>query len=95
MDNYRMNHGGCRTNMQNNCQQQMRRYNCQQPSSCSNTKNHEELFHHLDDHFPVAMGYVPYQRWGNTFELCKALQIGTIFPDLHKPFCGKGGGVCL
>ncbi|QNM10399.1 spore coat associated protein CotJA [Wansuia hejianensis] len=52
------------------------------------------MFRHLDDHLPVAMGYVPYQKWGKTFELCKALQVGTIFPDLCKPFCGKGGGVC-
>ncbi|MFQ7549658.1 MAG: spore coat associated protein CotJA [Blautia marasmi] len=27
-----------------------------------------------------------------TFELCKALQMGTIFPELCKPFCGKRGG---
>ena len=96
MDNYRMNRGGCRQNMPNNCQpqQQPRRNNCQQPSGCSNTRDFSEMFRHLDDHLPVAMGYVPYQKWGKTFELCKALQVGTIFPDLCKPFCGKVGGVC-
>ncbi|MDD3279499.1 MAG: spore coat associated protein CotJA [Lachnospiraceae bacterium] len=41
-----------------------------------------------------GMGYVPNQQFGKTFELCKALQVGTIFPELYKPFCGKGGGVC-
>ncbi|MDD7078092.1 MAG: spore coat associated protein CotJA [Lachnospiraceae bacterium] len=37
------------------------------------------------------MGYIPYQKWDETYPLCKALKIGTIFPDLNKPFCGKGG----
>ncbi|HIS80343.1 MAG TPA: spore coat associated protein CotJA [Candidatus Scatomonas merdavium] len=52
------------------------------------------MYRHLDDHLPLAMGYVPFQKWGETFELCKALQMGTIFPVLCRPFCGKGGGVC-
>lgn len=42
---------------------------------------------------PVAMAYVPFQpAFHHTFPLCKALQEGTIFPDLCKPFCGKRGG---
>lgn len=42
---------------------------------------------------PVAMAYVPWQpAFHHTFPLCKALQSGTIFPDLCKPFCGKRGG---
>lgn len=44
----------------------------------------------LED-FALAMAYVPWQRWGNLFEPCKALQCGTIFEDLSKPFYGKGG----
>lgn len=41
---------------------------------------------------PLAMAYVPWQTFHNTFEPCKALQMGTIFPELCKPFCGKRGG---
>lgn len=42
---------------------------------------------------PVAMAYVPWQpAFCDTFNTCKALQAGTIFPDLCKPFCGKRGG---
>ena len=42
---------------------------------------------------PIAMAYVPWQpAFHHTFNLCKALQVGTIFPDLCKPFCGKRGG---
>ena len=39
-----------------------------------------------------AMAYVPYQEFAPTFELKKALQVGTIFPELCKPFCGRRGG---
>lgn len=38
---------------------------------------------------PVAMAYVPSQTFKTTFELCKALQVGTVFPELYKPFCGE------
>ena len=41
---------------------------------------------------PIAMAYVPKQKYGELFDLSKALQVGTIFPELCKPFCGKGGG---
>ena len=43
--------------------------------------------------FPIAMAYVPWQRFGQTYDLSKALCAGTIFPELDKPFCGKRG-VC-
>jgi len=39
-----------------------------------------------------AMAYVPYQKFAPTLELKKALQVGTIFPELCKPFCGRRGG---
>lgn len=42
--------------------------------------------------FPIAMAYVPWQRFGRTYDLSKALCAGTIFPELDKPFCGKRGG---
>lgn len=40
---------------------------------------------------PIAMAYVPWQFFDKTFELDEALQCGTIFPELSKPFYGKGG----
>lgn len=40
---------------------------------------------------PLAMAYVPWQSFNNTYEPCKALHTGTIFPELCKPFCGKRG----
>ena len=42
---------------------------------------------------PLAMSYVPWQFWGQTCDLEKALQCGTIFSALNKPFLGKRGVV--
>lgn len=39
----------------------------------------------------LAIAYVPWQHWNQTYELKKALQVGTIFPELDKPFLGKRG----
>ena len=38
---------------------------------------------------PLAMAYVPFQQWGNIYEPYRALQRGTIFPELDLPFCGR------
>lgn len=49
---------------------------------------------HSDDSmrsFALAMAYVPWQQWNQTYELKKALCVGTIFPELDKPFYGKRG----
>ncbi len=37
----------------------------------------------------VAMGYVPWQFLHTLYEPDKALQVGTIFPELNKPFEGR------
>lgn len=38
---------------------------------------------------PLAMAYVPMQMWNNTYDLDKALMVGTLFPCLDKPFMGR------
>ena len=38
------------------------------------------------DSLPLAMAYVPWQRFRDTYEMCRALQAGTIFPELDLPF---------
>ncbi len=43
--------------------------------------------------FAVAMAYVPWQYFKETYELDKALEIGTIFPELDRPFMGRRGMV--
>lgn len=38
---------------------------------------------------PVGMAYVPYQQWKNVYEPSVALDRGTVFEDLDKPFLGE------
>jgi len=43
------------------------------------------------DRMPVGMAYVPWQVLNTVYEPDRALQCGTIFPELNKPFLGKRG----
>lgn len=38
----------------------------------------------------VAMAYVPFQQFNTTYTPEKGLEMGTIFPELDKPFLGGG-----
>ncbi|HJB27869.1 MAG TPA: spore coat associated protein CotJA [Candidatus Blautia faecavium] len=102
MENYRMNCAGCRP-YHNTCGMNnayMNRRNSSMPSSNSQRANLAEgkchdnasqttsMYQHLSS-FPLAMAYVPEQSFSETFKLSYALQAGTIFPDLCKPFCGR------
>lgn len=40
----------------------------------------------LEQNYPVAMAYVPWQQWQNTYAPERGLAQGTIFPDLDLPF---------
>lgn len=40
---------------------------------------------------PIAMAYVPWQKWCSLYEAEKGFQRGTIFEELDKPFKGIGG----
>ena len=40
---------------------------------------------------PIAMAYVPWQKWEKIYDVQKGFQRGTIFEKLEKPFRGKGG----
>ena len=42
----------------------------------------------IDSEYPIAMTYVPWQRWGETYDAEKALCRGTLFPALDLPFTG-------
>lgn len=41
----------------------------------------------------VAMAYIPWQTFTKAYEPQRALQVGTIFPELDKPFTGRAGGM--
>ncbi len=40
---------------------------------------------------PLAMAYVPWQTWRKVCNAEKGFSCGTIFEELNKPFCGRGG----
>ena len=85
-------------NCQNSCQNFMRYNRRPIPSPASGSMscpcradsriNSRESF---PSDTPVAMAYVPLQKWENIYEPCKGLEQGTIFRDLDKPFMWKGG----
>ena len=64
-------------------------------NECKRPNSNRGSYYSMDSlgQFPIAMAYVPWQRFGQTYDLSKALCAGTIFPELDKPFCGKRG-VC-
>lgn len=39
----------------------------------------------------IAMAYVPWQEWRNLYTCEQAIQRGTVFAELDKPFMGMGG----
>lgn len=41
---------------------------------------------------PLAMAYIPWQRWGKTYPPKEALHHGTLFPELFKPLTCRTGG---
>ena len=92
MDNRRMYYNASRS-----CRIQPRESACADPSCdrrpMGNSDKIEDtgIYTHADE-LPLTMAYVPCQKFCHTFELCKGFQMGTIFPELCKPFCGKRGG---
>ncbi len=81
MDRCKMNNTGCRP--------YNRTCGMIQPVPGTVTQD-TEMYSHLQ-YLEPAMAYVPYQNLTNIFNLDYALSVGTIFPQLYKPFCGKRG----
>lgn len=51
----------------------------------------QDRYDNWGDEFPIGMGYVPWQQWRDLYEPAKALQVGSIFAELDKPFLGMRG----
>lgn len=76
--------------LDNNCRNPYYRNRMHNP--CQNIENNRREMRkdccHTDnqmDGMSLAMAYVPWQHWKETYEPCKALSIGTIFPELNLP----------
>lgn len=69
------------------CQPQ-RESSCQEKEivCCNDKGSYDEL-----RGMPLAMAYVPWQKWCNIYEADKGFCHGTIFKELNMPFRGIGG----
>lgn len=89
----------CESARDNSCRCESARDNsrqCEMPErekecGCERKERREECCRENMADFPIAMAYVPWQRWRNLYEAPKALQCGTVFGELYKPFLGRGG----
>lgn len=68
------------------CQRENRMTDC----SC---QREEKMTDRMDE-FPIGMAYVPWQKWKGIYDMDKALQAGTIFAELDKPFLGRRVSKC-
>ena len=55
---------------------------------CVNIPEREQLNSACIDSLPLAMAYVPMQKWKTIYNNDVALNRGTIFPELDLPFLG-------
>lgn len=93
--------GQGRSQSNNNC-------NCSSNNGCENYHNecNQNEHHHCPgelDNKPIAMAYVPWQKWKRPLCASEGLANGSIFPDLILPFYGcrlrkdsncQRGGMC-
>lgn len=61
-------------------------------NNCMRERQTPDMNYDCMEQMPLAMAYVPWQRWQNIFESEKGFHCGTIFRELHKPFEHAGGG---
>ena len=61
-----------------------------QNCNCNN-KMQKRIQYNNFDNLSLAMAYVPWKKWQSVYEPEKAINIGTIFPELNKPFTGRRG----
>jgi len=60
-------------------------------ANCQNNMRYGRsgTYNQCEDMMPLAMAYVPWQDWRQLYEPHKALQRGTLFEELDKPFKGR------
>ena len=82
MQNYHQNNCGCRQTTDYGRYSSTQYVSRPQATPCCDRE--DSL-----DGMPLAMAYVPWQHWNKIYDLEKGLEVGTIFPELNKPFLGS------
>ena len=68
----------------------MENCNCRYEKPSCDSAHYDYRGYDALDGLPIAMAYVPWQHWKDVYDLCEGLEKGTIFPELYKPFIGRG-----
>ncbi len=86
--NGRYNRGNCNRMMP--CGRPMPEQGC----GCSMKRNNEGCDRGTEhvDHMAPGMCFVPWQKWQDVYEIDQAINCGTIFKELYKPYIGRGCG---
>ena len=86
----------------NDCQKRQEQSKCSKCQTCSEKPKCGECGcqtskpaatnqkHRCNKNCYIAIANIPMQEWNDTYAVEKALQQGTIFPELDLPFFGKG-----
>ena len=71
-------------------------FNHQMMGGCCSEKEQYDVAQTAEMNYKLAMVYSPYQEWQNIYNGEKALENGTIFAELDKPFMGYkcNRGIC-
>lgn len=69
--------------------------NCNSSANCMSPYTTPDLNHSHVDECPcyLAIANIPWQYFTNSYEPDRALQVGTLFPELDKPFLGRSVNV--
>jgi len=59
--------------------------------ACTLSGNGSSTMSPLPENMVVAMAYVPFQQFSKVYTPEQALDAGTLFPELDKPFYGRRG----
>ncbi len=79
------------------CGNDTRQQRSRMPERCSDTRESDEVkacrCREEDElgGMPLAMAYVPWQKWCDIYEPQEGFARGTVFAQLDKPFHGRGG----
>ncbi|MGN0348314.1 MAG: spore coat associated protein CotJA [Roseburia sp.] len=73
-----------------------RRYGCgygREQSGMQKNPCDRGMEHKMQGEYVVGMAYVPWQYFSTVYEIDRALEVGTIFPELDKSFRPQGRGM--
>lgn len=71
--------------------QEFHMHNCYQNANCNSPYNQSQnasQMYECDCYLAIAN--VPWQYFTNSYDPERALKVGTLFPELDKPFLGRG-----